>query len=126
MSAGALEGRRILIVEDDYLVGETLSEFLSSAGATVTGVIGWVEEAVAFASNPLHAFDTAILDLNLHGTYSYPVADILIARDIGFVFATGYGPGTVSPPYDRYPRCTKPFSRAALIDALQLAMPAGR
>jgi hypothetical protein len=89
-------------------------------------VIGWVEEAVTFASNPLHTFDMAILDLNLHGTYSYPVADVLIARDIGFVFATGYGAGTVSPPYLRYPRCTKPFSRAALIDALQLAMPAGR
>ena len=43
-----LEGHRILVVEDDYLVAQVLVEFLEEAGAVVIGPIGWIEEAVGF------------------------------------------------------------------------------
>jgi hypothetical protein len=35
-------------------------------------------------------FDAAMLDVNLNGNKSYPVADALAARGVPFVFSTGY------------------------------------
>src|SRR5215207_4792017 len=86
-----LEGRRILVVEDDFLVAQILCEILEDAGAVVVGPIGWVEEALAFLDGNDTAFDSAILDINLHGEKSYVIADVLVSRNIRFAFATGYG-----------------------------------
>jgi CheY-like chemotaxis protein len=121
MTAKPLEGRTVLIIEDDYLVGETLVELLSSAGALVMGPIGWIDEAMEFAADTDHVFDAAILDINLHGVYSYPVADVLASRHIGVVFASGYGSGSIDAAYRHHAHCTKPFVRAELLSALQSA-----
>lgn len=118
MSSRSLDGRIILIVEDDYLIGETLAELLANEGATVVGPLGWLDEAVAVAKDQGNLFDTAILDLNLHGVLSYPVADALLARDIRVVFATGYGLGQLGEAYRHCVHCTKPFDRTALLSAL--------
>ncbi len=72
MISTRLEGRIILVVEDDYLVGEMLADLLVSAGAIVIGPIGWLEEAMGMAEDDGCVFDTAILDINLHGSLSYP------------------------------------------------------
>lgn len=116
-----LAGRRILIVEDDYLLGQVLVEVLADAGAEVLGPIGWVDEAVAFIEDDSHELDGAVLDINLHGKKSYPVADALTVRSVGFVFATGYGAGVIEDRYRGHPRCEKPFSPPALIAALATA-----
>jgi CheY-like chemotaxis protein len=113
-----LENKTILIVEDDYLIGGVLSDLLRDAGATILGPIGWIDEAVAYACDERHVCDAAILDINLHGAPSYPVADALIARQIRVVFATGYGPGGIEPSYRHHAFCTKPYSREALLTAL--------
>lgn len=116
-----LEGRRILVVEDDYLVAQVLVALLEDAGAQVVGPVGWIDEAIAFIEGDRQPLDGAVLDVNLHGTKSYPVADALAARSVGFVFATGYDTGVIEDKYRRYPRCEKPFSQPALVAALAVA-----
>jgi CheY-like chemotaxis protein len=113
-----LAGRRILVVEDDYLVGLILVDLLEDAGAKVLGPIGSVEEAITFLEDGGEAFDSAVLDVNLHGRKSYPIADALTARSVGFVFATGYGGGALEDRFQRHPRCEKPFDHGALVSAL--------
>jgi CheY-like chemotaxis protein len=114
-----LEGRRILVVEDDYLVAEVLCELLEDAGATVLGPIGWVQEAVAYVEQHAEAFDCAILDVNLHGEKSYAIADALMQRELPFAFATGYGADALDGAYRHHTRCQKPFEQRALIAALR-------
>jgi CheY-like chemotaxis protein len=113
-----LQGRRILVVEDDYLVAEVVTEMLEDAGAIVLGPIGWRDEALSFINSDSAAFDAALLDINLHGEASYPVADALIRRDIHFAFTTGYGAGALNEAYRSYRRCEKPFREQTLLAAL--------
>jgi CheY-like chemotaxis protein len=113
-----LTGRRILVVEDDYLVAQALCAVLEDAGATVVGPIGWLDEALDFVTTQGDRFDAAVLDVNLHGEKSYPIADRLRALNIHFVFTTGYGADALDATYQQYPRCEKPFSEQALLHAL--------
>jgi CheY-like chemotaxis protein len=113
-----LQGRRILVVEDDYLVAEIVTQMLEDAGATVLGPYGWRDEALDFINSGCAYFDAALLDVNLHGHASYPIADALIERQIHFAFATGYGAGVLEEAYRDYPRCEKPFRQQTLFDAL--------
>jgi CheY-like chemotaxis protein len=113
-----LRGRRILVVEDEYLNAEFLADVLKKAGATVIGPLGRAEEALDFTRHNLSAFDAAVLDINLHGKDSYAVAEVLAANGIGFVFATGYAAAAIRPGFQGYPRCEKPFSAQALLDSL--------
>src|SRR4028118_220513 len=85
----SIKGRRILVVEDEYMLAEDLREELESQGALVMGPVACVADALELLrSGP--APDMAILDINLGGEMAYPVADALRARDIAFIFATGY------------------------------------
>lgn len=119
MAVGSeLRGRRILVVEDDYLVAQALCGLLEEAGATIVGPIGWADEALAFVEANQQAFDSAVLDVDLHGEKSYPIADSLAGRDVRFVFTTGYGADAIDPGYLAYPRCEKPFDVRVLFQAL--------
>jgi CheY-like chemotaxis protein len=116
--AHLLAGRRILIVEDDFLVAQVLVDLLEEAGAQIAGPIGSLDEAMRFLENDMQPLYAAVLDVNLHGRKSYPIADALTARRVAFVFATGYGGGILEEKYQRHPRCEKPFDQAALLAAL--------
>ena len=113
-----LQGYRILVIEDDYFVSEVVMEMLEDAGAAVVGPFGWRDEALTFICANSADFDAALLDVNLHGQASYPIADALIERDIRFAFATGYGAGVIEEGYRSYRRCEKPFQQQALVAAL--------
>jgi DNA-binding response OmpR family regulator len=113
-----LEGRKILIVEDDYMVAQLLTDMLEEAGAQVVGPFGWLEEALRVANDEAATFDSAILDVDLHGKQSYPVADALAARNVKVIFCTGYDGGGVAEDYRSYPHCTKPFGMQALLAEL--------
>ncbi|CAL8480620.1 response regulator [Caballeronia sp. S22] len=117
--AKILDGRRILVVEDDYLVALALSTVLEEAGAHVVGPVASAEEAVALLEEGRERVDAAVLDVDLNGETSYPVADALASRDIRFVFATGYGIDAVAEGYRHYPRCQKPFDHRAIFKALK-------
>lgn len=114
----ALIGRRILVVEDDYLVAQILTTMLEDLGAVVLGPIGWKDEALAFIESNSAGFDSALLDVNLHGQVSYQIADALIARGVRFAFTTGYDASAISEAYRGYPRCGKPFQQQTLLAVL--------
>jgi CheY-like chemotaxis protein len=80
---------RILLVEDEFLVASALEAVLESMGHQVLGPIATVGKALAVLKGDVLP-DAAILDLNLRGEVSSPVAEELARRHIPFVFATGY------------------------------------
>jgi CheY-like chemotaxis protein len=114
----SLAGCRILVIEDDFLVGQVILDMLEDEGAEVLGPIGAVDEAVAFVAEQATTFDHVILDLNLHGVKSYPVADVLAQHNVPFVFMTGYGKDALDETHRVYPHCIKPITRADLLAAL--------
>jgi CheY-like chemotaxis protein len=113
--SGPLAGRRVLVVEDDFLLGQTLAELLEDEGATVLGPVGSVDQALAFLADRAGEFDHVILDLNLHGIKSYPVADALARSNVPFVFATGYSADAIDAAYRGYPHCVKPLNTASVL-----------
>jgi DNA-binding response OmpR family regulator len=112
----SLEGVKVLVVEDEYLVASLIEDMLQSAGCVVCGPIPRLAQAVDAASN--EACDMAVLDVNLAGERIYPVADILSRRNVPFVFVTGYGANTLPSEYAACPRINKPFKLAELLGAL--------
>ena len=112
-----LSGQRILIVEDEYFVADDLAQQLEAAGAEIMGPAPTLERAVELleAEQP----DAAVLDINLRGERVYPLADDLKRRGVPFVFATGYDARVIPDAYAAVPRCEKPVSREAVVNALQ-------
>jgi CheY-like chemotaxis protein len=99
--------RRVLIVEDEVLVSILIEDALADLGIEVAGVAGTLEEALAHAE--LGNFDCAILDVHVQGKDVFPVAEMLAARGVPFVFATGYGQSGVPKKYRERPVLQKPF-----------------
>jgi PAS domain S-box-containing protein len=88
---GRLAGRRVLLVEDELLVAMEMEEALRDLGCEVLGPAATVEEALRLALAEAGRIDAAVLDVNLAGRPSFPVADLLAGRGVPVVFATGYG-----------------------------------
>lgn len=107
-NAGAsLQGWRVLVVEDEYLIATELAQSLEDIGAEIIGPAGTVDEALALMNADV-AIDGAVLDINVGTKQVYPVADALRARGVPFVFATGYDGWVVPETYLGIPRCEKP------------------
>ena len=113
---GPFSGRRVLLVEDEMLVVWLLEDMLADLGCVVVGPAASVNQALAMID--AEAFDAAVLDVNLDGQMSYPVADALTARGMPFVFSTGYDKDTLRDGYRTFPVLQKPFHRSELGDAL--------
>ncbi len=108
---------RILVVEDEYLIASELSYMLESMGHEVVGPVPTIEEAMALVGS--EALDGVLLDANLAGTSSAPVAAELNARSVSFVVVTGYGDlKLATADLDDAPRIVKPFSEHALTAAV--------
>jgi CheY-like chemotaxis protein len=103
---------KLLVVEDDVLIRMLLADMIGEIGYTVAAEVGSVDEALEATRKT--DFDLAILDADLNGRSVSPVADALVARDIGFVFVTGYDDHGLFAYRDR-PTLRKPFQ----IDALK-------
>lgn len=109
--------RRILIVEDEYLIAGSISMMLEDLGYAIVGPVPTVPEAMkAIASEEL---DAVLLDANLRGASSAPIAVELAARGIPFVVVTGYGELMLSASaLQAAPRVNKPFTSTDLATAL--------
>lgn len=84
-----LSGRRILVVEDEPMILWTVEEMLGDLGCESIATAATVEQGLALvAAQP---FDAAMLDLNLDGAQSDPVAAALTDRGVPFIVSTGYG-----------------------------------
>ncbi len=110
------EKSRILVVEDNYLIATMLADVLGAAGWTVIGPVGHLAEAVETAAH--QDCDVAVLDINLAGKASYPVAEVLSKRKVPFLFLTGYSAAGVATPFRGRPRLGKPFRTEELLGAL--------
>jgi CheY-like chemotaxis protein len=109
-------GVRLLIVEDEYFLAQDLADRFERLGAEVLGPAGTVREALSLARSA--QIDGAVLDVNLKGERVYPVADLLLQKQIPFVFASGYGGELEPDAYSHVPRCIKPVNFAMLVQAL--------
>jgi DNA-binding response OmpR family regulator len=112
----ALQGVRVLVVEDEFLVATLIEDMLVAAGCVVAGPIPRLSEALDAADRG--TFDAAVLDVNLGGDRVYPVADALSRRNVPFAFVTGYSAGVLPYEYAKRPRLCKPFKMADLLDKL--------
>lgn len=115
-------GKRVLIVEDEALVAMHLEDILTAMGYDIAGTASRVEQAVKLARE--EDIDFAILDVNLAGSQSFPVAAALRERDIPFVFATGYGIDGLIDGYRHETVLLKPYEAEDLADAIARAAPA--
>ena len=111
---------RVLIVEDEYLVALLVEDMLQTLGFEVAEIAPNINAATKAAESG--EFDVAILDVNLNGAISNPVADILTRRNIPFIFATGYGKAGPHELFAAVPSLQKPFEENDLERALLAVM----
>lgn len=104
--------KRVLIVEDEFLIAMYLEEMLNELGHEVVGQAMRFETAMDLARES--DIDFAVLDINLAGKKSFPVADILRKRGIPFAFATGNGPEGLMDGYRDFPALQKPYAQEDL------------
>jgi CheY-like chemotaxis protein len=117
MANSPLRERRILVVEDEYLIAMSLQDALEDAGSIVLGPASSVDKAIKTIDSEAH-IDAAVLD----GALSYAVADRLIARKIPFVFTSGYEDKRLRNRYAEVKNCPKPYLFRAIEEALVEAM----
>ena len=117
----ALAGRRILVVEDESLVAMLLETILSDMGCTVICPESNVGDGLRVVTGETD-LDAALLDVNVAGQEVFPIAEALKARGVPFVFSTGYGEGGLPDEWRGNPTIQKPFTEAAVRDALMKAM----
>ena len=91
------------------LVVWLLEDMLADLGCAVVGPASSVNQALAMID--AEAIDAAVLDVNLNGKMSYPIADALTARGVPFAFSTGYDNDTLLDDYRSFPVLQKPFHR---------------
>lgn len=121
LEKGDLQGRKVLVLEDELLVAMGLEDMLHDFGCEVVGPYATVGEASARADEG--GFDIAVLDVNLRGEFSFRLADVLLAEGVPMVMCSGYAEIAVIP--DRFaavPRLSKPYSDEALRSALLQAL----
>jgi CheY-like chemotaxis protein len=121
MDNSALRDRRILVVEDEYLIAMSLQDALENAGSVVVGPVPSVDKAIKTIELEPH-IDAAVVDVNLGGVLAYAVADMLIARKIPFVFTSGYEDNVLRNRYPQVKNCAKPYLFRAMEEALIEAM----
>jgi CheY-like chemotaxis protein len=118
---GPLQGKRILIVEDEAIIAMYTEDTLTDAGADVVGPVANLAGAFnALAENP--ALDAVTLDLNLMGETSGPFADALAERRVPFVMLTGYDNMGIPAAHRARPIVGKPYNPEALIEAIVSAI----
>jgi len=108
---------RVLIVEDESMIAMMVEDYLVHAGYEVVALVGTLDEALSAAERC--SFDVALLDVNLAGQTSFPVADVLEARGIPYMFLSGYGRETLPERLRRRYGLQKPFRMPELGRALE-------
>src|SRR5229473_1551485 len=116
-------GNRILLVEDEILVAMMMRDILTELGFSVVGPFSRLSESMVAAVH--EEIDAGVIDVNLGGEFVYPVADVLVARNIPFVFVTGYGVESIDGRFGYVPIIKKPVQRQ-LLQKLFLAPEGGQ
>ena len=112
----SLGGRSILIVEDDSVLATDLAVLMTQAGCKV--VLPTTSVAAALSTMVHYVIDAAILDLNVHNEWVFPVAHALAAAGVPFVFLTAYALDSIPPEHRERPFLRKPHVPAELLAAV--------
>ena len=110
---------RILVVEDEAMISMLLEDMVLDCGGELVGPVARFDAALELARKA--EFAVAVLDLNLNGTLSYPIAEVIRERGIPVIFATGYGPDGVLDRFSDCPTLQKPFSQQDFAEAVAAA-----
>ena len=105
--------KRVLLAEDEAIIGMMMREFLVEYGLFVVGPCCTVDGNAGGGGSETE-FDCAILDLNLGGESVYPVASMLAERNVPFAFVTGYGRESLDGRFENVPILQKPITRESL------------
>ena len=111
-----LKGLRVLVVEDEGMVSMMMEVYLEDLGCDVVGSAARLNDAMEKARTL--QLDAAVLDVNLAGHLSYPVAEVLVARGVAVIFSTGYGASSLPADWRDFPVLFKPFKADQLAQAL--------
>jgi CheY-like chemotaxis protein len=116
----ARDGKRLLVVEDEFVIALDLQNLLEAAGHEVVALAASVPDALALlaagAPGQQQSLDGAVLDVNLRGEPATPVADALAARGVPFVFVSGYGAAGRPAGHETAPVLAKPYSEGDLLE----------
>jgi CheY-like chemotaxis protein len=104
MSAKSL---KVFLVEDEAMIRMMVVDMLEELGHTIAAEAGHLDKAIELARST--DFDFAILDVNLAGKNITPVAEVVKARGLPLVFATGYGAAGIPEEFRGYRALQKPF-----------------
>lgn len=111
-----LAGKRVLLVEDEILIGLEIALVLEEAGAAVIGPVATVPEALkAIAVNRL---DAAVLDVRLGAQEVFPAAEALAKLDVPFIFHTGHADGAMLAAWPGRLILRKPVAPEAIVAGL--------
>lgn len=113
--------RNVLIVEDEWLIAESLQETLQEAGFVICGPVGRISEAIILIES--REVDVAVLDVNLRGEASLPVARALAERSIPFAFMTGYVSSAALGEFKDRPILKKPVDAPKLVSCVKSLVP---
>jgi DNA-binding NtrC family response regulator len=112
-SSRLLAGRRILLAEDEGLVGLELEQMLENFGCNVVGPLTSVDKVLENAQR--ESFDGAVLDVNLRGRQIFEILPKLQELGMRIIIASGYDDVTLfPPPFRTMPRIAKPFDEGEL------------
>ena len=116
-----LSGRRILVVEDEMLLLLMLEDLIADLGCESVTAASSVDTAIRLIDGQI--FDAAVLDMNLNGNSSRPVADALAAHGVPFIFSTGHSTFDLSDGYGDRPMLKKPFQYEELVEGFTRLLP---
>jgi CheY-like chemotaxis protein len=119
-----IDGARIFVVEDESVITMLLQDMFEELRCEVVSLASRFQDALDKA-NTL-SFEVAILDVNLNGQRTFPIAEALQARGLPFIFATGYGAAAVPENFRAAPVLQKPFRIADLERAVRTALTTSR
>jgi CheY-like chemotaxis protein len=116
-AASIMPKPRVLLVEDEVMVAIYIEDVLADLGCDVVGVATNLVQGLALAR--ARDVEFAVLDINLGGDMSFPVADVLRERKIPFLFVSGYTSAGLVEEYRNEVRLRKPFRTPELASAIE-------
>jgi CheY-like chemotaxis protein len=115
-----LSGRRVLVVEDEILILMMIEDMLTDLGCKSIAIASKIDQAITLIDGQV--FDTAMVDLNLNGMESYPIADALAEHDVPYFFSTGNSVTNVKDGYRDQDVLKKPFTFEQLSNMLSRSL----
>lgn len=105
---------RVMVLEDEPLAAMALDDMLVDLGFITLGPFMELDEATEFVRDHAAEIDVAILDVNIHGDFSFDLADLLLQRRIPFFFCSGYSNEAFDPRWRRWANLGKQYTEGRL------------